>query len=100
MHVQWTGALKMTCPITKVTWPKFSISRQYAERCVVHEMFNTKRQKKVHARRTCTAKIYMPTVKIYLPRTFGQCYVLALLMAALFVIKFGPDWMKTGGVAF
>ncbi len=46
--------------------------------CVVGEIFNTERQKKVHARRTCTAKIYMPTVKINLPRAFGQCYVLAL----------------------
>ncbi len=42
------------------------------------EIFNTERQKKVHARQTCTAKIYMPTVKINLPRAFGQCYVLAL----------------------
>ncbi len=32
----------------------------------------------VHVCQTCAGKIYMPTVKINLPRTFGQCYVLAL----------------------
>ncbi len=46
--------------------------------CVVGEIFNTERQKKVHARRTCTVKIYMPTDKIDLPRAFGQYYVLTL----------------------
>ncbi len=74
--VQWTGALKNYLPCYKATCPNFSISRQYAEMCVVREIFNTERQKKVHARWTCTAKIYMPTVKINLPRAFGQCYVL------------------------
>ena len=70
---------KITCPVTKVTCPNFFISRQYAEVCVVGDIFNTERQKKVHARWTCTTNIYMPTVKINLPRAFGQCYVLALL---------------------
>ncbi len=45
---------------------------------MVGEIFNTERQKKVHACRPCTAKIYMPTVEVNLPRAFGQCYVLAL----------------------
>ncbi len=71
---------KITCPVTKVTCPNFTISRQYAEMCVVREIFNTGRQKKVHARQTCTAKICMPTVKINLPQAFGQSYVLALII--------------------
>ena len=49
---------------------------------MVRENFNTERQKKVYARQTCAAKIYMPTVKIYLPRAFGQCYVLALRLVS------------------
>ena len=40
--------------------------------CVAGEIFNTKRQKKVHARRTCTAKIYMPTVKLTCPGHSGS----------------------------
>ena len=47
--------------------------------CAVCEIFNTKRQKKLHAHGTCPVNIYMPTVKINLPRTVGQCYVLALI---------------------
>ncbi len=57
---------KVTCPVThvtKVTCPKFLISQQYAEVCVVGEIFNTERQKKVHACGTCTAKIYMLTAQ-------------------------------------
>ncbi len=70
---------KITCPVTKVTCPNVSISRQYAEVCVVGEIFNTERRKyQVHAHWTFTAKIYMPTVKINLPWAFWQCYVLAL----------------------
>ncbi len=58
--------------------------------------------------RTCTAKIYMPAVKISLPRTFGQCYVLALSIHVKptyfkygkferLVISFCIDFRKGGG---
>ncbi len=76
--VQWTGALKkLPAPLQKLHAQTFRFPGNM-QVCVVGEIFNTERQKKVHARRTCTAKSYMPTVKINLPRAFGQCYVLAL----------------------
>ncbi len=68
---------KIPAPLQKLHGQtfRFPVNMQV---CVVGEIFNTERQNKVPARRTCTVKIYMPTVKINLPRAFGQCYVLAL----------------------
>ncbi len=65
--VQWTGALKNYLSRYKSYIPKLFDFLAYC-RCEWLVKFLIPKDKKVHARRACTAKIYMPTVKINLPR--------------------------------